>query len=150
MVADNGSTDDTEIVMKAFLDDPAVRYLRRPSNIDPIVNQNEALAEVETDYVAIVYDDDRIYPDFVRATAEVLDTRPEVGVVHTSFDVIDGNGATIFPDVSSYRRGATTVEHGADFIREHMTDRWRVGFALSRTEALRDVGFLARAIAQIG
>ena len=144
-MADNGSTDDTEMVIETFLDEPAVRYLRRPSNIDPIVNLNEALAEVETDYVAIVYDDDRIYPDFVRATAEVLDTRPKVGVVHTSFDVIDGKGSTIFPDLTLVpSRGATTVEHGAAFIRAHMINRWRVGSALSRTEALRDVGFLAR------
>ena len=143
LVADNGSTDETDEVMAEFLADPVVSHLRRPSNIDPFINQNEALATVGTDYVALVPDDDRIYPDFIRATSEVLDREPSVGVVHTSFDLIDREGAVVVPDIDLVAPHGAALERGRDFVRRNMSDRWRVGIGLARTDSLRAVGFLA-------
>ena len=142
VVADNGSTDETASVVARYADTGIVRHLRRSSNIDPILNQNEALAQVETDYVILVPDDDRIYPDFLRQTSALLDASPNVGVVHTRFDVIDQRGTIVLHDIALVDPHSAH-ERGAEFIRRHMIDRWRVGFALARTDALRAVGFLA-------
>ena len=79
IVADDGSTDDTDAVVAQF-DDPRVRYLPGP-HVGISRNLNRALAEARASYVALLDSDDRSYPTRLERQIAVLESRPEVAAV---------------------------------------------------------------------
>jgi hypothetical protein len=88
LVVDDGSTDDTEAVVRAF-DDERVRYVHQ-TNGGLSVARNTGLREARGEIVAFVDDDDRPLPTWsARLTAPFLDD-DECAVV--SCGVIDVKG----------------------------------------------------------
>jgi glycosyltransferase involved in cell wall biosynthesis len=138
LIADNASTDETADVV-ASSNDPRVRYVRRPADVGLVENHNAGLASIDSDYVIIVPDDDLMYPRLLERTVPILERMPRVGMVHTSIDMLDSDGAIIAGDVN-WTMGLTqdTVEPGETFIREQMKHSCRVcaSTALMRTSAL--------------
>src|SRR5215208_4529782 len=138
LVADNASTDETPDVVASF-DDPRVRYVRRPTDVGLVENHNAGLASIDSDYVIIVPDDDLMYPQLLERTVPILDRIPRAGMVHTSIDMLDPDGATIAAGVNwTMGLTQTTIEPGASFIREQMKYSCRVcaSTALMRRSAL--------------
>lgn len=138
LVADNASTDGTPEVVASFADE-RLRHVRRPQNVGLLGNFNACLAGVKTDYCLIVCDDDHLSPDFLAETVSVLDEHPEAGMVHTAFQVIDGEGRVVQPEVDwTFGLEEDTVESGEDFLAESMKWGCRVcsSAALMRTAAL--------------
>lgn len=138
IVADNASTDETPDVVAGFRDE-RLSYVRRPENIGLLGNFNACLSGVTADYCLVLCDDDLLEPTFLESTVPFLDKNPRVGMVHTSFRVIDAEGAPIEDDVDwTYGLAADTIESGERFLRESIAWGCRVcsSAALMRTEAL--------------
>jgi hypothetical protein len=138
LVSDNASTDATPEVVGEF-DDPRIRYVRHPTNLGLIGNHNASLAEVETEYVLVIPDDDLLYPSNLEVTVAALDRHPSAGLVHTAFDIIDENGAIRRAGVNwTYTHEADALESGAEFLTASMRWSCRICFstALVRTAAL--------------
>jgi glycosyltransferase involved in cell wall biosynthesis len=89
LVVDDGSTDDTEAVVRA-LDDERVRYVHQP-NGGLSVARNTGLREARGEVVAFVDDDDRPVPAWsARLTAPFVDddcTVVSCGVIDVKGDV---------------------------------------------------------------
>ena len=138
LVSDNASEDATPDVVKSF-DDPRITYIRLPEDVGLVGNHNQLLAQVESDYVLILPDDDIAYPDLLETAVDVLDRHPRAGMVHSNLDMIDARGEILVGDVN-WTLGLTrdTVESGAQFIEESMKYSCRVcaSSALMRTAAL--------------
>src|SRR5207245_2143956 len=64
LVADDASTDST-VELAATFADPRIELIRRDSNIGTVSNINLLLAEVDTEYVAILHQDDWWEPEFL-------------------------------------------------------------------------------------
>ena len=138
VVADNASDDDTGDVATGF-DDERVTYLRRPTNVGLVENHNRCLAEIATEYVLIVPDDDVVGSELLATTVAVLDEQPSAGMVHAGFDLIGPFGELREADVDwTYGLTTQTVETGPEFIRRSMRWSCRVcaSTALMRTAAL--------------
>jgi hypothetical protein len=88
IVSDNASDDDTPDVVQSF-DDERIRYVRAEVNGGPPANFSRLLELADTEFLLILPDDDVLYPDHLRAAVDVLDRHPDVGLVHTAFDLID-------------------------------------------------------------
>jgi glycosyltransferase involved in cell wall biosynthesis len=138
VVSDNASTDETPGLVNNF-SDPRLKYLRLRKNVGLHSNHNLRLADVETDYVLIIPDDDVMHPELLQKTLAILEAHPNAGMVHTAFDIIDSPGNLVAAGVNwTYGLAADAVEPGMAFIRESMKWSCRVcaSTSLMRTAAL--------------
>src|SRR5213592_2884730 len=113
VVSDNASDDETPDVV-ASLDDPRLEYVRQP-------------------------EDDLVYPNLLERTVAELDRRPEAGLAHAAFDVIDQDGNELLSHVNwTHGLEENRVESAREFIAESMRWSCRVcaSTALIRTAAL--------------
>ena len=122
VVCDNASDDDTQAVVRSF--DPArVRYHRRERNFGQVDNVNYAMTCIDSEYVVLLCDDDRLLPGSVTRSVQALDEHPTAGFVHSSFDVVD-----VVDEVDSTQlvsltgkdwtgRSGTMLETGDEFLR---------------------------------
>jgi glycosyltransferase involved in cell wall biosynthesis len=85
VVVDDGSTDRTHGVVAAY-DDPRIRLIEIEHSGLPAVARNRGLAASESRYVAFLDADDLWRPHKLARQLAVLDSRPEVGLVHTGFE----------------------------------------------------------------
>lgn len=90
IVVDDGSTDDTVAVVKAFTD-PRIRLIRQP-NQGLAGARNVAIRAALGEFVALLDADDRWEPTFLTATLETMRTRPEAGATYCGFAYMDGRG----------------------------------------------------------
>ncbi len=138
IVADNASTDETPEIVGGFGDE-RLTYVRRPENIGLLGNFNACLSGVSADYCLVLCDDDLLEPTFLESTVPLLDENPRVGMAHSSFRVIDAEGALVEEEADwTYGLAADTIESGERFLRESIEWGCRVcsSAALMRTEAL--------------
>ena len=143
LVADNASTDETAAVVASY-DDPRVEYVRRAENTGLLANFDDCLRRFDTEYSLLLGDDDLLRPSFLEETVPILDAHPRVGMVHTAFSIIDGDGRVVEEQTDwTYRLTEDTVETSADFLAESMVWACRVcsSAALMRTEAIPASGF---------
>jgi len=121
-VFDNASTDETEAyVFSLMVQDPRVRYLRRPENIGSTGNYQDALAHVSTAYFVPLADDDWLLPDFLHDAYQILETRAEVGAAVFVTEVRDAEGVlhgTYPSPLDQFRFGLLQPrEHLAEWLR---------------------------------
>ena len=64
LISDNGSTDNTQLLVKSF-DDPRIRYIKQENNIGANNNFNYCVMNAKGDYFLLLHDDDLIDKDFV-------------------------------------------------------------------------------------
>ena len=100
---------------------------------------NTWFERVETEFLFIVPDDDRLAPDAVALTVAALDANPSAGLVHGQVDVVDEHGAVIAAAHDMTGLPGDTLETGAEFIRRSMAGSYRVHASTVnlRTEAVR-------------
>lgn len=144
LICDNASEDDTKGLVASFAD-PRVDYVRSDQNLGMLRNLNRVIDLATTDYLAVVPDDDLLYPDHLRLAVDVLDRNPNVGVVHTAFDVIDYAGRVVEKHkVLLPVESDITIESSEEFLARGMQSRWLLhwGSALFRRSALVQAGGL--------
>jgi len=95
-ILDNASTDNTSDVVRSFKDD-RISYIRNESNIGGLANYNKALKVglEKCEYVILFHDDDIMTPQLLEREVKVLDEHPDVILVATDVELIDGDGNTI-------------------------------------------------------
>jgi glycosyltransferase involved in cell wall biosynthesis len=142
VVSDNASDDDTGEVVASFADS-RVDYRRCDENIGMVANFNRLIGLAETELFVLLPDDDLLYPDHLGSVVEALDSRPEVGVVHTAFDLVDAESRVVESSRKLLRvSGRLTVESGHRFLVRSMKSSWIMCFssATYRTAAIVGAG----------
>ena len=76
-VADNGSTDCSCSVLEEEF--PSVRVIRLDQNYGFAEGYNQALAQVEAEYVVLLNSDVEVTPDWLNPLVSFMDAHPEVG-----------------------------------------------------------------------
>jgi glycosyltransferase involved in cell wall biosynthesis len=94
IVGDNASDDDTEDVVRSFGDE-RIDYVRSARNVGAIGNFNRLIALADTEFLAVLPDDDVLYPDHLATSIELLDRFESVGVAHSAFELIDAQSRVI-------------------------------------------------------
>lgn len=89
IVVDDGSTDNTSVVLEPYQD--RVRYVRTPHQ-GLAGARNACLQAARGQYLALLDDDDLYYPYKLRLQAQLLDFRPDIGMVYTNFSAFDADG----------------------------------------------------------
>jgi len=78
LVVDNASTDNTADVVRPFLSDPRLKYIRNESNLGLFGNFNRCIEASNGDLIHILHSDDMIEKDFTRACVTFFLQYPEV------------------------------------------------------------------------
>jgi glycosyltransferase involved in cell wall biosynthesis len=139
IVSDNASTDETQEVV-ASVSDARLEYLRADKNIGMIGNFNRLIALTQTEFLMLLPDDDRLYPDYLGSVVEVLQRNPGVGAVHTAFDEIDIESRVQKCGASYVKsNNPCMVEPGRVFLERSMTSTAILFSSTTyRTHAIRE------------
>jgi glycosyltransferase involved in cell wall biosynthesis len=89
IVVDDGSTDNTEEVIKTYLD--RIRYLRQ-FNRGAAAARNQGLKMAHGSLIAFLDADDLWEREKLAAQVALMDSRPELGVAYANFTHFDGSG----------------------------------------------------------
>ncbi len=96
IISDNGSTDGTEEIARAFAaKDDRIRYLRSATNIGPNPNFNRVFLAATGTYFKWLAYDDLCGPDMLTRCVEVLDHDPSIVLCSARYMEIDQNGERI-------------------------------------------------------
>lgn len=144
LICNNASTDDTAEVIARY-HDPRLRVVHRPENVGWLRNFNLALADIETEFLTILCDDDVMHPQALELGINALRKWPTAGIVHSGFDVIDEIGTVTIPNERWARDlHVDTLEPGPTFIKKSLGQWCRVcaPAVMMRTSALPAGGYL--------
>jgi glycosyltransferase involved in cell wall biosynthesis len=93
IIIDDGSTDDTAAVVTPYLDDPRIRFIRRPAQ-GVSAARNCGLKAARGALIAYLDSDNIWYPDFLAAAVDAFASDPAVnliyGVLVTDAHELDG------------------------------------------------------------
>ncbi len=93
VVVDDGSTDDTPVVMQRFADNPRVRYIRQ-ENRGQAAAKNTGIRESNGPLVAFLDADDAWEPEKIARQVPMF-RRAEVGVVYSGVSMMDEDGGQV-------------------------------------------------------
>jgi glycosyltransferase involved in cell wall biosynthesis len=96
VIADHGSTDSTEQIIRRYADDARVRVVVGEPGGGAQANWNRATDLARGDYVKLVCADDPLYVDCLSRQAAVLDENPDVVLVASPRDIVDAQGRIVF------------------------------------------------------
>ncbi|MGE3445937.1 MAG: glycosyltransferase family 2 protein [Acidimicrobiia bacterium] len=144
-VLDNASTDDTADVVASFHDD-RIHYVRNETNIGHRANATAALRAGSAPYVALLFDDDEMYPSNLERKVEMLDRYPGAVVAHGAYDLVRLDGATepkVLPEAADV---CLYYESGHSFIQRSFREPCRIWIssAVARRDAIEGLGFFER------
>ncbi|MGV8120911.1 MAG: glycosyltransferase family A protein [Candidatus Xenobiia bacterium LiM19] len=92
IIYDNGSTDDTEKVVKSY-SDHRIRYRKIEKNVQKTADWSAVFFEMSRgEYALVACDDDRMKPTFLQRSVEVFDRDPEIKLVSCNLSIINERG----------------------------------------------------------
>jgi len=89
IVVDDGSSDDTPAVAESFAG--RITYIRQ-TNQGGAAARNAGLKLARGAYINVLDDDDLMLPTKIERQVEVLEQRPEIGLVHCGYYMVDRDG----------------------------------------------------------
>jgi len=94
IIINDGSTDDTEEVLRHFESDPRIRIVHQPPRGLP-PSCNAAIALATGDYIVRLDADDYFDENALLILAGVLDSHPKVGLVYPDYFLISSDGEVL-------------------------------------------------------
>ncbi|MFP7472528.1 glycosyltransferase family 2 protein [Niallia taxi] len=135
LLVDDGSTDESPELVKQFLVDPRISYVRHPENLGQSASLNTGLSHIDTPFFVQLDPDDWLYPNTLQSMANVAKQQPEdvaviSGNINISFE--DENGQVYMSRIKQGRHYTNPY----DFLLAN-TSIWPRCY---RTSAVREVG----------
>src|SRR5690349_21534538 len=94
IVVDDGSTDGTQAVLAKLERTHLIRWYQQDHG-GPARSRNRGIESARGEFIALLDCDDVWLPDKLAAQLSIMRGDPEVGLVHTDFDVVDEHGAVL-------------------------------------------------------
>lgn len=144
IVVDDTSTDATRAIVERLGDAYGrLRYIRNSQNLGTGGSRNVGIREARADFVGLLDQDDRWYPNFLETQLNILDSNPDIDCLYCDFDFIDESSNVT--DVSSGRyvcQGEPSLNRiGIEAIWKGQTPM--PSASIFRKSALFDVGLFS-------
>lgn len=105
IVVDDGSTDNTKEALEKY--GPRICYIYQ-ENKGRAEARNAGIRQAKAEYIAFLDDDDIWLPNKLEKQITFLDTRPDIGLVHTFIKKVDAEGHLLVKEtkrhIKSYRK----------------------------------------------
>ena|SRR2546425_4629026 len=112
IISDNGSTDGTEAICRAYAaQDHRVRYHRSEQNRGAVWNFNQVFELSRAEYFKWAAHDDVCASNYVELCVEVLDRDPSVVLCYAETILIDEHGKQLGPYVDRCNNSNSPVPH---------------------------------------
>lgn len=118
LISNNASEDSTAAVIDSFKDFRIV-HLNKEKNIGLVENFNSCLAAAKGEFITVFHDDDLMLPDNLSLKVRALEQNARAGLVHSNFNIIDGNGS-IIKKSAHFIDSQDFVEQGLSFLRKSL------------------------------
>ncbi|ARV58684.1 glycosyl transferase family 2 [Nostocales cyanobacterium HT-58-2] len=146
IVCDDGSCDGTSELILQYTDN-RIKYIRHPQNIGKSNNMRSGFDAATGEYFIKFDDDDRLTPDFLSRTTEILDKDSSIDFVGTDHWVIDINNIRdeAKTQENSQRWGRANLPEGVvDNLLEvvFVKQSFQIGATLFRRSVLHELGFM--------
>lgn len=146
IVCDDGSLDSTPAVMAAY-SDSRVRYLRHSRNVGKSNNMRSGFKVATGEYFLKFDDDDRLTPEFLKKTSEILDRELAIDFVGTDHWIIGANNRRneAATDENSQKWGRAALGEGippALLETVFVKQSFQIGATLFRRQALLEVEYM--------
>jgi len=130
IVADNGSTDDTEAVARTF----QTRFVRTLTQ-GPAAARNAGLRAATGEYLAFLDDDDIWLPTHLRPHLALLRAQPELGAVMGQIRIVDDRGAGLALPYPG------RLPADGDVFQALLSAWTQIGALVARTSVLSSIGY---------
>jgi glycosyltransferase involved in cell wall biosynthesis len=118
-VCDNGpGGGEVERAVEPYLGDPRVSYLATGRELSLAENWTNALNQGRTPYVAVLNDDDRYHPNYLRRRVAALEAHRECGFAYSEWVGIDETGAVTLRVPPKFPEGVLPREVMADWFTQ--------------------------------
>lgn len=94
IIMNNASSDETDEIVKTFLDDNRIRYFVNDSNIGAVPNYNKGISLSRAPYIFFLSADDFILPDCLSTLYNALNTRDAIDFVYAKYYFTGSDGKT--------------------------------------------------------
>ena len=136
IIVDDGSTDDTEDVIRNF-NDSRIIYIRHKENKGPSAARNTGIKASKGEFIAFQDSDDEWFPEKLDKQIEAFEMNPGFGIIYTDMLRIDKEGAIKYWH-------SPTVSHG-QIINPNTMDYQVMGLGIISTlikrECFNKVGY---------
>ncbi len=133
LVVDDASSDDTEVVIEKFINDPRVTFVRNPQNLGLFANFNACLPRSNGRYVKFLCADDWLHPEFLADTVALLEGDRSLAIASTASYRTDDDGQTIGVEYAPY---ASRLHVDRDEVIEALAD-WQNVIGMPSANLLR-------------
>lgn len=89
IVVDNHSTDNTEEVVKKYVDKWNIKFFKNDKNYERSFSRNRGLNEATGDYVTLLDSDDILYPDCLADAHQYILKHPDIRFFHFMYEAIN-------------------------------------------------------------
>ncbi len=134
LVSDNGSTDATPAMLAKY-EDPRLTKIRRETTVPRAQHGTLIFAQVRTEFVLVLSDDDYIEPEFAAEVLSLFTRHPELSFVYTGC-------LEHYDDVLVPARVGPEVEDSLSFMAAHCANTRQVSWCacVTRVVDLRRIG----------
>lgn len=84
IIMDNASTDDTTELVKKYLSDKRIVYIKNETNIGLAGNWNACLTHARGEYIKYLCSDDKFHPELLEKFVAIMEKYPNVALVTSS------------------------------------------------------------------
>jgi len=95
IISDNASTDETEKIVKEYVEKYKIKYYRNDKNIGAEANFTRCIELANGEYIAIFHSDDLYLSDMVKKQVEAFQKNPTIGAVFTMASHINSKNEVI-------------------------------------------------------
>lgn len=96
LVVDNCSTDNTESLLKPFVDEGRIRYFRHDRNYERSRSRNTGMAHAQGDFLTFLDSDDFMYDNCLEDAAAYIRRHPEMKFFHNLYELVGNRREKIY------------------------------------------------------
>ncbi|WP_299017189.1 glycosyltransferase family A protein [uncultured Polaribacter sp.] len=135
VVDDGSSGKDNELLCASF---DKVNYIKISNTGSPCKPRNIGIDKAKGKYIAFLDDDDLWVENRLELMVDILENKPEYGLVHCYCELIDLDGKSLHKFVG--KPGTPKVKHGT--ISKRMIGNWTISdYPLTRTKLIKEIGY---------